>query len=145
MKGRRTLYVLLAVVAIFAIIAVVGLMIYNKPHRAVKTSPPAYTMTAAQLVDEFSQDEASANALYAGKVIQLNGRLKDIIRDDSTVILLLGDTSALMSVSCYLMSDEEMKDTGLAPGKMVTVKGICNGVLMDVILDKAILLTDEIQ
>lgn len=136
---------MLAVVAIGVIIAAAGLMIYNKPHRIVKTEPPAFTMTAEQLVDQFVQDEAEANALYAGKVIQLSGRLKDVIRNDSTLILLLGDTSQMMSVSCYLQSGEKMEEAGLDRGEMITVKGICNGMLMDVILDKAILLTDEIR
>lgn len=145
MKGRRTVYVLLAVVAVGVILAAVGLMIYNKPHRDVKTAPPAFTMTAAQLVDEFLQDEARANATYAGKVIQVNGKLKDIVRNDSTSILLLGDTSLFMSVSCYLQSDKRMEGDGLTRGEIVTVKGICNGMLMDVVLDKAILLNDETQ
>lgn len=145
MKGRRTVYGLLTVVAVGVIFTAIGLMVYNKPHRDVKTAPPAFTMTAAQLVDEFFQDEAKANAAYAGKVIQVNGRLKDIVRNDSTSILLLGDTSQFMSVSCYLQNDGSIESAGLARGKIVTVKGVCNGMLMDVILDKAILLTDEKQ
>ena len=145
MKSTRKVYVLIAIVAIIVIVAVIGFRIYNKPHRVVKTAQPAFTMTATQLVDQFAEDETDANALYAGKIIQLNGRLKDIIRNDSTIILLLGDTSQMMSVSCYLQSGERLSDAALTSGDMVTVKGICNGMLMDVIIDKAILLTDEIR
>lgn len=145
MKSRRTVYALLAVVMIAAILAAVGVMIYNKPHRDVETAPPAFSMTAEQLVGEFSQDEAGANALYGGKVIRVNGPLKEIIRNDSTLILLLGDTSQLMGVSCYVQDGEQVQAAGITPGQMVTVKGICNGLLMDVILDRAILLTNEVS
>ena len=137
---------MISAIALIGMIAVaVGLIMYNKPHRVIETASPAFTMPASQLVDEFSSDEAQANARYVGKVIQLNGRLKDVIQQDSTLILLLGDTSQIISVSCYLQNGDRFKKADPVPGEMVTVKGICNGMLMDVVLDKAILLTGEVQ
>lgn len=143
MKGKRSFYVILAIVVIAAIVVILAVRIYNKPHRVVATATPAFTMTASELVEEFVADEGVANATYGGQVVQLKGTLKEVIRNDSTLILLLGDTAAMIGVSAYLQPDEDVKYAGILPGETITVKGICDGMLIDVVLGNAIVLTDE--
>jgi len=133
----------LAVVAITAIIIVIAMRLYNKPHPEVATTAPVFTMEVSQLVDDFLTDEAKANADYGGKIVQLEGTLKEIVPNDSTVILMLGDTTSMVGVSAYLRPGEEVQDADLKPGERITVKGICDGMLMDVIVGNAILIREE--
>jgi hypothetical protein len=71
------------------------------------------------------------------------GALKEMILNDSTLILLMGDSTLPTGVSCYLQRDQKDKYTTLKKGEEVLVKGVCNGMLLDVVIDKAILLPNE--
>lgn len=140
MKRIILLYIIPAVILIAT---AMFLFVYNKPHRSVRNEEPAYKLSVAELVEEFEADEQEAHSRYGGKVLQVRGPLKEMIRNDSSVILLMGDTDAMTGVSCYLLEDQAELSENLTSGETVSVKGICNGMLMDVMLDKGILLTDE--
>ena len=123
--------------AIFAAVVTV-ILIYNKPHRSVAEEEAEFTVTASELVDAFSQDESAADSVYSGKVVEISGLLKEKIMSDGAAILFIGDTSQMIGVNCFLRDHQEEAYRGLQVGKQVTVKGICNGLLLDVVLDKCI-------
>jgi len=128
--------------SVLLITSAIAVFMYYKPHRSVRKEDAAFRLSVSELVDAFSQDESQANALYAGKVLEVHGTLKEMILNDSTLILLMGDSSQMTGVSCYLQKDQKDKYTSLKRGDTVSVKGICNGMLLDVVLDKGILLPD---
>lgn len=116
---------------------------YFKPHRSVEAATPAFTLSASELLHAFTKDEASANALYGGKVVQVSGVVTDIVSSDSSMVLQMGNEDELAFISCYLDNDKPEDYSTLQRGKSVTIKGICNGMLLDVVLDKCVLLTQE--
>ena len=128
--------------SVILVTSVIFIMVYYKPHRSVKREEAAYRLTVKQLVDSFSNDETRANNLYAGRVVEVEGRLKEMILNDSTLILLMGDSAQTTGVSCYLNRDQKQKYTSLRRGENVRVKGICNGMLLDIVMDKCILVSD---
>lgn len=129
--------------SVILVTSIIFIVIYYKPHRSVRQEEAAFAVTVSELVDAFRQDEMKANALYAGKVLEVEGALKEMILNDSTLILLMGDSTRMMGVSCYLNKDQKGKYTSLTRGEPVKVKGICNGLLLDIVLDKCILLPAE--
>lgn len=129
--------------SVILITTVIFLLNYYKPHRSVKKEDAAYKLSVSELVDSFSKDESQANSLYVGKVLEIRGRLKDMITNDSTLIFLMGDSTRMTGVSCYLQRNQKDKYTTIKRGDTVSVKGICNGMLLDVVLDKCILLSDR--
>ncbi|MEX1239205.1 MAG: hypothetical protein WEB30_05795 [Cyclobacteriaceae bacterium] len=139
MKKKITVYMISSVILITSVIVA---FMYYKPHRSVRKEEAAFRMSVTELVDAFSNDENQANSLYVGKVLEVEGALKEIIMNDSTLVLLMGDSSQMTGISCYLQKDQKEKYTKLRRGETVRVKGICNGMLMDVVLDKGILLPD---
>jgi len=116
---------------------------YFKPHRSVRNEEADFRLTVSELVNAFVTDEQKANAAYVGKVVEVRGTLKEMILNDSTLILLLGDSAEVTGVSCYLQKDQKEKYTGLKRGDIVMVKGVCNGMLLDVVIDKGLLLSPE--
>ena len=140
MKRRTVLYL---IAAVLLIMTAVFFVLFNKPHRSVKGVKAAFELSASELTEAFSSDESKADSMYTGKVIQVSGRLRRMIANDSTLILVMGDDMGLAGVSCYLEKGQIPKSEKLAPGDSITVKGICNGMLMDVILDNAILVKHE--
>ena len=129
--------------SVLLITSVIAVFMYYKPHRSVRKEEAAFKVSVSELVDAFSKDETHANALYGGKILEVEGTLKEMILNDSTLILLMGDSTQITGVSCYLQKDQKDKYTTLKRGESVNVKGICNGMLLDVVLDKGILLPDE--
>jgi hypothetical protein len=121
---------------------VVCLLIYYKPHRSVRKEEAAFNLSVTELVSAFSADESKANNLYLGKVLTVTGNLKEIILSDSSLVLLLGDSTQAIGISCYLQKDQKGHYAALKKGKPVGVKGICNGMLLDIVLDKCILITE---
>ncbi len=138
---RKTVVIMIS--SVLLITSAIAVFMYYKPHRSVRKEDAAFRLSVTELVQAFSNDEARANELYAGKVIEVEGTLKEMILNDSTLILLMGDSTEMTGVSCYLQKDQKDKYTRLTRGENVNVKGICNGLLLDVVLDKGILLPDE--
>jgi hypothetical protein len=126
--------------SVVLVTTVVCLFIYYKPHRSVRKEEAAFSLSESQLVDAFIKDESTANSMYLGKILQVKGTLKEIILNDSSLVLLLGDSTMDTGISCYLQKDQKDLYTTLKRGESITVKGICNGMLLDVVLDKCIML-----
>jgi hypothetical protein len=138
---KRKIAVLIG--AMLLIMTAVFYMLYNKPHRSVKGAEPAFELSVSQLIEAFSNDETRADSMYTGKIIQVTGSLRKMIRNDSTLILVLGGDEELMGVSCYMEKSQIPGSEQLTRGESITVKGFCNGMLMDVVLDNGILVKDD--
>lgn len=143
MKMKKRVYIISIISAVILLGIVILLSMYYKPHRSVTKEEAAFSMSAQELVDAFEEDEMKANSLYGGKVVEVNGQLKEVILNDSTGILRLGDSSEMTAVSCYLQKVPEGESATFRKGGTVTVKGICNGLLLDVVLDKCVVLAAE--
>lgn len=125
------------------ITSVIFIMLYSKPHRSVSRDEPAFRLTVPQLAEAYSQDEETANRLYTGKILEVEGTMKEMILSGSSLILLMGETSQPLGVSCYLNRDQKNKYRSLKRGTPVRIKGICNGLLLDIVMDKCILVPPE--
>ncbi len=135
---------LILIVCSFVLIAVVfGIVAYNKPHRSVAREEAAFRLSAPELAEAFATDEALATNQYAGEVVEVHGNVREVIPGDSTLILMLEPGSALNGVSCYLDADQWEHAQLLPPGAPVVIKGICNGMLLDVVIDKAIVIEHD--
>lgn len=117
----------------FAMAAIIGILyVFNKPHAAV--GRPDFTVSAKELINEFEQDENAANKKYLDKVIEVTGTLTDVVKKEDSFVLLLGDTTSFSNVNCTLDVQHDSIAYGVQPGDQVTVKGICTGRLLDVVL-----------
>lgn len=119
-----------SVVIIIAIVAVY--FVYNKPHRSTGVAEVA--VTAQSLVSTYNENESEANTKFLDKVVEVKGKVKEVIEQDDSFILLLGDESSMSSVSCTLDHESDSVAYGLKPGDEVVVRGICTGFLMDVVI-----------
>jgi hypothetical protein len=139
---RNKFGILMISFAILAAALAVFLM-YNKSPRSIADEEAAFTLSASELVAAFSEDESEADSLYAGKVLEINGTLKEKILSDGAAILVIRDTSQMIGVNCFLRDHQEDMYRVLEVGRQVTVKGICNGLLLDLVLDKCIVKPNE--
>ena len=112
----------------------VGYYMYNKPHKDVVAATPAYTLSSSELLTDFENNEAQANEKYLDQVVQVTGEIRSIKKDPESPSLTLETDSPISGVICQLEAGDVDKISGLNPGQTLTVKGICTGMLMDVVL-----------
>jgi len=119
------------------LVAFVGYQIYNKPHIDVAETSADISISANEILFEFSKDEATANAKYLGKIVAVRGVLSETKIEKEKGIITLKSNDDFGSILCHLSAEATKKMDALKVGETYTVKGICTGYLMDVILVKS--------
>jgi len=126
--------------AILIIIAFfIAIKLYNKPHVDTKKSKADFVLTAQNLISDFLQDEISAEQKYANQVLQINGEIHKISTLNGNGVITLKFTNLDSSIICHLQPEENKKILLFKKGQKITVKGICTGYLLDVIMVNCVL------
>ncbi len=126
----------LVLALLIAGVAIIGYFMWNKPKRNVENET-GISITSAQLVKDYQSNEATANAKYLDKAIEVSGRVTEIgTNQEGKATLLLASEDEFTSVFCTLKDNATTATTGAT----ATVKGICSGMLSDVRLREAVIL-----
>lgn len=125
---------------ILSIAAYLSLSLYNKPHLNVAETSPKVKLISSTLLEDFEEDENTANANYLGQVIQVSGTIKELGMTDGNGTITLNSGNSFGSVICNLMPEENKKILQLKRGHLISIKGICTGYLMDVILVRSVII-----
>ena len=91
------------------------------------------------LVEEFNTDETTANRLYNDKVVSVKGTVLKIENNGDTRNIVLGDATSPEGVICEFQAEHKNEADEVRPGQQISVKGICTGMLFDVILVRCVL------
>ena len=128
-------YVLLVVVLGVAF----GYYQYNKPHKDINKASSDLKIEAPQLFNEYSNNEATANEKYLDKIVEITGVVREVSPDEEgNTSVTLDSGSEMFGVICQLDNLTEQKKTEFEIGETVTFKGICTGMLMDVVLVRCV-------
>ncbi|MDD7913079.1 OB-fold protein [Polaribacter ponticola] len=128
---------------IFFIVLILGLTtvllaykMYNKPHINVANSSANIILTANKIVNDFTSDENAANTKYLEKIIEVKGVISKREIENGKGIITLKTNDEFGSVLCHLSEVASKNVNAIKEGDVVSVKGICTGYLMDVVLVK---------
>ncbi len=129
--------ILFGLLAIIAIIAIAGLVIWNLPAENVAKKTVDYTISANELFGEYTSNEKAGNTKYIDKVLIVNGKIEDMMKDETGAqVVLISGSDIGNGVMCTLEESESAKAAQLKRGDEVSIKGRCSGMLMDVVLNK---------
>lgn len=123
-----------------AIVAGVGYGLYEYFRTNARTADldANVKISAIDLYNAFTDNETLADSLYLMQVIQVTGKVADIKEDTSGIIILLDGGNGMFGISCSLQkTDEEVKK--VEKDSEITIKGICTGMLMDVVLTRCVI------
>ena len=134
---------------IIGVVCGIGVYIYvfHKPHRNLANEKPAFTLSASDLLKQFSASEDSTYKLYGDKALQVNGKINDVAKKGSDITFILED--ATTGVSCSFDSaycvTNAAKIEKFKSGDEVTLKGKCDGFdpIMGVVLTRCVLVEKE--
>ncbi len=113
---------------------ITGIVLWNKPHATVDNKK-GIAVSAEALADSFIQNEEAANSTYLNQVVEVNGVIAEVSRNqEGKNVLLLESSDPLSGVQCT------MRDTGrnFETGTEVRIKGFCNGFTTVVLLSECI-------
>src|SRR5580693_4217107 len=94
---------------------------YRKPHTDVREKSTNIYTDAVKLYNDFSADEATANANYLDKIIEVTGVIDDIQNTNGAVVIVLNANQSLGGISCKMF---DLKNNFHAVGEKITIKGI---------------------
>ncbi len=122
--------ILLVIVAGFT----AGVIMWNRPERKVEDEK-GIEITAVELVKEYQANEPEANKKYLDKALQVTGTVGEVkTNQEGKPTIQLSSEDAFAGVFCTLKE----KSANVLPGTVVTIKGLCSGMLSDVRLREAV-------
>jgi hypothetical protein len=130
-KGK--LILLIIVVALLGV-AFYGWKEYHRQHPDTATIAAAFSVKAPDMLKAFQDDENMANHRYNDKVVAVSGTVLKIEHNDSTQTVWLDGKSPMGGIICQFERSHKEELEKLQPGQPVTIKGVCTGMLMDVVL-----------
>lgn len=128
-------YLLITLVIFLVTSSVFFYFIYNEPlAKNLEKVSSDVSLKSNKLVASFVSDEESSNKLYTGKIIEVEGFIKEISFLNDRETLILSSNSDNYGIICDLHTSQIEKMKTLKINQKIKVKGICKGFLKDVIL-----------
>jgi hypothetical protein len=144
-KPKTIMKKIIVIISILALtVAAYGFYLYNKPHQSIAKEKAVYSLSAEQLYTQFDSNEEGANKTYLGKVIEVDGRIDQLTRDERGNFNIYLATSGMNAVSCQMEARAAKKITSLLPGDRIKLKGICTGMLLDIVLVDCVLAQENL-
>lgn len=126
--------IIITLVLLSLIGTLTGIYLFNKPLESVSSMKSDYTIKASDLLSAFEDDESLANSKYLDKILEVGGRVNKVEHTDGKTTIYL-DADNPMS---FIIFQLEEKISTIQAGEVVTLKGVCTGYLMDVVMVRAI-------
>jgi hypothetical protein len=138
MKGR--LFKILVLISLLVVLVLTfALKQLNKTHTDIRSSRPTMVLTAQNLISEFEEDEEAATIKFTEKLIQFDGTIFNISISDGNSIITIKKNGSESGIICQMLMEDNLNSIKLKKGENVTIKGICSGFLLDVIMVRCII------
>lgn len=99
----------------------------------IAAETPAFDLSAQQLYSDYEANGVAADGKYKEKVLRVTGEVNTIDRDimDKIYVTLKGD-EYFGDIQCYFAESHVSTASQLSKGQTITVKGKCDGKIMNV-------------
>ena len=118
---------------ILIILGIIGVFYYTfQPHKNVSALKSDFKLSAKELFQQFDQNEISSNRKYIDKVIEVNGKVLDAKKTDTSANIQLATENEKGTINCsFILKKEEAFQLPLINSNII-IKGRCSGFLTDV-------------
>ena len=109
-----------------------GLKLYNEKNPDYLNVKADIKISAVDFIHEYEANDSAANQKYPGKVVETDGNIKKIEKDEKGYYtVVLGDTSNFSSVRCSMDTVHNEDAAHLTAGSFVILRGACTGFNKD--------------
>lgn len=132
--NKKIFYTLLII--FMAVICFWGYYTLQEPALSdISISESIETLAADEIIALFQGNELQATATYTNKIIEVHGTIKEIsFLNNRKTIILKSEKFKENFIICDMSPLNEKKVNSLIVGDTITLKGICKGYLLDLIL-----------
>jgi len=114
---------------------------YNRGNKILSEEEPEIRISAHELSASFAQNDSLANLKFLGKIIEIEGIVKNIEMPDSNIsVIIVSSNNEMSSVRCTMDSSFNNKSITIEVGSPNTIKGICTGYNADELLGSDVLM-----
>ncbi len=111
-----------------------------RPQKGLVRTKPDYRFDADYFYTLYEGSEAKSDSLFIDKVIQVTGSVAEVIKEnDGKVSVILRDDFSFAGVNCSMDERFLNENIDFKKGDIVTLKGVCAGMLMDVVLMRCVI------
>lgn len=139
MKNKK-IKIVLGLIILISIAATVGWLQYNKPHVDVYIEKADYVLPVHKLISDYMTDEISADKKYANKIIEIKGKVNSVSSSNGKGTVTFNILDSETGITCNFQSKEKSKIAKLNINQTITVKGICTGMLLDVMMKECVII-----
>ncbi len=140
MASSKLKYLIVACCIVVIAVGTYAYKEYNRKSPDLANTEAVDHTTASLLIDAYSSNEEAANKKYLGEVILVKGTVVEVSnQQDTAFTILLGDTAQISRVSCTIDRNHIAAAKKYIPGNVVNIKGICTGYLMDIELNRCLI------
>lgn len=138
--------------ALVLIVIAAGAFFYvNRKTQSLYASNADFEINAIKFLEEYSADQVLSDKKYLGKIIQVDGNLKDIEKSDKGFLtFVLGDLTSMSSVRCSIDTTVVFDESAYPFGTAVSLKGECTGfnaddlgLGADIVLNRSIIINNK--
>lgn len=125
-------YKIILLASALIVIAAGAYFYVNRKTQSLTDINADFKISAVKFLEEYSSDQVLSDKKYLGKVIQVEGNLKEIERDDKgSLTFVLGDLTSVSSVRCSIDTTVVIDESAYPVGTAVSLKGECTGFNAD--------------
>lgn len=125
-------YKIILLASALIVIAAGAYFYVNRKTQSLTDSNADFKISAVKFLEEYSSAQVLSDKKYLGKVIQVEGNLKEIERDDKgSLTFVLGDLASMSSVRCSIDTTVVIDESAYPVGTAVSLKGECTGFNAD--------------
>lgn len=139
MKKLFSTKVLLSLFLLALVGGGIATYLWFKPVDSIENLTTDLSIPANDLFIAFESDEAAANEKYLNKVIEVTGVVKEVKTNEMGLPAVILETDDIIfGVMCEF--EKTNQERAVEVGDLVTIKGVCTGKLLDVVLNRSILI-----
>ncbi len=134
---KYPIYAFGGLAVLFILIAFAYTIVMHAPKATVEKKPIDFTLSATELFQEYSENQAVADQKFIDRIVQISGEIFEISTDQQgATVLILATGANEAGVLCTLELEESDKVRSKKVGDAITLKGVCTGMLMEVVLNR---------
>lgn len=129
-------YILPAIILVAILVFLfVKFYIFRESATSVSSRKAEFEIGVKDLLNSFDKDENASNSKYNNKVLLVTGMVDKVTENEANYSVYLKDQGSTAGVLCSI-SKTEFEKNPVKSGDQASIKGICNGYLTDVIMNK---------
>jgi uncharacterized ion transporter superfamily protein YfcC len=125
-------YKIIILAMVLAVIAAGAYFYVNRKTQSLNDSRADFEIKANKFLEEYNADQVLSDKKYLGKIIQVDGNLKDIERDNKGFLtFVIGDSTSMSSIRCSIDTTTVIDESAYPIGSAVSIMGECTGFNAD--------------